>query len=117
MRERFILLGKCIAESVAVSALVAAIVMLVFMILNDHAEGHDFYTIECCSDKDCGPVADTAVQATPAGWRIVETNEVIEYGSKKIKESPDGRFHWCSRNPEFPPQLRTICLYVPPQLF
>lgn len=96
-------------------AMFLAVSWLVGYLVVSPALSHDFYDIECCSDKDCTPIAHTAVSATPEGWYIAETGETVRYKEdKRLKQSPDGNFHWCARPPGYMRSLRTICLYVPP---
>ncbi len=73
------------------------------------ADAHDWYPHACCSDRDCKPVAETAVQLTPAGWLVRTTGETIPF--EKARSSPDGQFHICSYGGK--PDGRTICLFTP----
>lgn len=73
------------------------------------------YPWSCCSGQDCRR-ADGEVKETPAGYQIAETGEVVPYGDKRIKDSPDGEFHWC-RHLTGKDAGKTICLYVPPRGF
>ncbi len=70
------------------------------------------YPWSCCSGMDCRQVPATAIGQTPEGYVIKATGEVIPYGSKKIKDSPDGEFHWCSKQGK--DDGETICLFIPP---
>ncbi len=78
------------------------------------AYGHSFYSPLCCSNHDCKPIPVGDVKATPGGWQIIITGEVIEYGSYRVKDSPDGKFHRCAMSANFSEQGHTLCLYVPP---
>jgi len=78
------------------------------------AFSHSFYDPVCCSNKDCKPIPVGDVKATPAGWQIVLTGEVLEYGSWRVKDSPDGKFHRCAMSADFSAKGHTLCLYVPP---
>jgi hypothetical protein len=69
------------------------------------------YGWECCNLMDCRQVAHAAVEESPQGYVIKATGEVIPYSSKKIKQSKDEFFHWCSKGGK--PDAETICLYVP----
>lgn len=73
------------------------------------------YPWSCCSGQDCRR-ADGEVKETASGYRIAETGEVVPYGDKRIKDSPDGEFHWC-RHLAGADAGKTICLYVPPRGF
>lgn len=69
------------------------------------------YDTSCCSGQDCYQIRADSVRATPSGWLVPETNEVIPYGDKKLKVSGDGEFHRCSWQGD--KAAATICLYVP----
>lgn len=75
------------------------------------ARGHDFYEYRCCSDRDCRPVAEDAISEGPNGYVVKATGEVIPYNDKRIRQSPDQFFHWCSVGGK--PDSRTLCIYVP----
>ena len=90
---------------VVVSVLVFAVVGL----LATAAMAHDFYSVECCNDQDCSPLPDGAVTITKDGY--VWKGELFPYGEKRIKYSPDGKYHGC----ELAYTKTKICLYVPPQ--
>ncbi|WP_244468046.1 hypothetical protein [Nitratireductor soli] len=73
------------------------------------------YPYACCSDNDCREVKDAAISEIPEGYLVKVTGEVVGYGDKRVKDSPDGVFHWCSiagKN-----DSRTICLFVPPRSY
>lgn len=88
--------------------------LLLSVFLATGATAHSFYDPLCCSGKDCKPIPVDEVKATPAGWQIGVTGEVIEYGSYRVKDSPDGAFHRCAMSANFTAQGHTLCLYVPP---
>lgn len=80
------------------------------------------YPLACCSDYDCREVGDAytpdakiRVFETAEGYRISSTDETIPYGSRKIRSSPDGMFHWCSVRGK--DDSGTICLFVPPRAY
>ena len=72
------------------------------------ASAHDWYPIECCSDKDCAPMAeaDTPKPLDGGDW-LLTTGELVPRA--KVKWSPDGLFHLC-RSPSV-----IYCLFIPPQ--
>lgn len=73
------------------------------------------YPLACCSDFDCREVAADAIEERPEGYVIKVTGEVVPMSSRKVRNSPDGVFHWCSvRGRE---DGDTICLFVPPRAF
>ena len=74
------------------------------------------YPHACCSSVDCRRVpADWIDENSHPGYRIVPTGEVIEMSDTRIRQSPDGEFHWCSVAGAN--DSRTICLFVPPRGF
>lgn len=73
------------------------------------------YPLACCSDFDCREIPADWVEERPEGYRIVITGEVIPMTSRKIRNSPDGVFHWCSVQGKN--DGKTICLFVPPRAF
>lgn len=87
------------------------------------AKAHDApsgwsYPFYCCSGVDCRPVSsgpNGLVHERPDGFEIATTGERLSYPDTRIKDSPDGDYHWCSvagKN-----DSRTICLFVPPRSF
>lgn len=73
------------------------------------------YPFACCSGFDCRAVSDKAIGERPEGYVIQGTGEVVGYGDMRVKNSPDGAFHWCSVAGAN--DGRTICLFVPPRSF
>ncbi|MBD9570802.1 hypothetical protein IB272_19785 [Ensifer sp. ENS08] len=73
------------------------------------------YPSACCSDYDCRMVTGHAVSEQPQGYVIVQTGETIGYEDGRIKQSPDGLYHWCSAAGAH--DGRTICLFVPQRQF
>jgi hypothetical protein len=76
------------------------------------------YPTYCCSGIDCREVDDKAIGEPDAkfnGYTIKATGETILHSDYRIKNSPDGRFHWCSVAGA--DDSRTICLFVPPRGF
>jgi len=73
------------------------------------------YPLACCSDFDCREVAEADVLEGPQGYVIKVTGEVIPMTSRKVRNSPDGQFHWCSVQGKA--DGKTICLFVPPRAY
>lgn len=73
------------------------------------------YDATCCSGVDCRQVADDAVLEKSDGYHIAATGEVIPYNDKRIHDSKDEFFHWCSYGGL--PTSKTICLYRAPRGF
>ncbi len=73
------------------------------------------YPFSCGSGMDCREVKageKGIVQETERGYVIKTTGEIIPFNDKRIKNSPDGEFHWCSHGGR--DTGGTICLFVPP---
>lgn len=78
------------------------------------------YPYGCCSDYDCrqvggSPNSPVKVLEKPEGYVISTTGEVVGYKDTRLRNSPDGEFHWCSVNGAN--DSKTICLFVPPRGF
>ena len=71
------------------------------------------YPAGCCSGVDCREVADNKIGETSNGYIIKPTGERLSYNDKRLRDSPDGKFHWCSYAGS--DDGRTICLFVPPR--
>lgn len=96
---------------------------LAFLLLASPALAHDAmptngqplgwtYPYLCCSGLDCRMVSAESIEERPEGF-VVPSGEVIPMSDKRIRESPDGLFHWCSVAGK--DDGRTICLFVPPR--
>jgi hypothetical protein len=70
------------------------------------------YDLECCSDQDCRPER-SEVKATPRGWLVTSTGEIIRYDDGRVHESKDGEFHRCLMQRGVNGPGMTRCLYVP----
>jgi len=73
------------------------------------------YPLNCCSNQDCREVKQSAISERPNGYVIGQTGEVIGYADHRLKDSPDGQYHWCTIGGS--EQGATICLFVPPHSF
>ena len=71
------------------------------------------YPKECCSNMDCREISAEAISERPGGYVIEATGEQVSYSDPRIRQSPDGVYHWCSVAGDS--DSRTICLFVPPQ--
>lgn len=130
--------GRCVVENSNKPApsdgfdltrmgLVAATMVGASVLLTvSHARAHDAlpsaaqpqgwsYPFSCCSGYDCREVADKAIGERPEGYVIKGTGEVITFTDTRIKNTPDGVFHWCSVAGA--DDGHTICLFVPPRGF
>lgn len=70
------------------------------------------YPSECCSTMDCRQVPDGFVERITGGYEISTTHEKLPYNDPRIKNSPDGKWHWCSVAGS--DSTETICLFRPP---
>jgi hypothetical protein len=73
------------------------------------------YPFSCCSGYDCREVSAKQISERPEGYVINGTGEVVAYSDARLKDSPDGVFHWCSVAGA--DDSRTICLFVPPRSY
>ncbi|MER9814267.1 hypothetical protein [Mesorhizobium sp. M0129] len=74
------------------------------------------YSFACCANYDCESVPASAVVEGARGYEIRKTGELIQMSDKRIKDSPDGQFHWCAHRAGLDAG-KTICLFVPPRAF
>jgi hypothetical protein len=74
------------------------------------------YPWSCCSNMDCKQVEARAISERPEGYVIQSTGEVVAYADKRVKDSPDGEYHWCAHQAGLDAG-HTICLFVPPKGF
>jgi hypothetical protein len=81
---------------------------------HDAASGWS-YPHACCSGFDCREVPASIIGEGPQGYIISRTGEVVDYGDRRVRNSPDGKYHWCSVAGA--DDGDTICLFVPPKLF
>jgi hypothetical protein len=73
------------------------------------------YPLNCCSNQDCREVTHSAISERPDGYVIGQTGEIIGYADHRLKDSPDGEYHWCTIGGS--EKGATICLFVPPSSF
>ena len=73
------------------------------------------YPFSCCSGYDCREVSSKQISEKPEGYVIKGTGEVVAYSDARLKDSPDGEYHWCSVAGA--DDSRTICLFVPPRSY
>jgi len=103
----------CSAMCVVASALLLA-GMAPFAFAHSAPSGWT-YPYSCCSGIDCREVPAKNISERPEGYVIKNTGEIVRYGDRRVKDSPDGEYHWCSVAGA--DDTRTICLFVPPRLF
>lgn len=118
--------GKYISlrGAVAVSGAIAAIVLIG---LHGVAWPHDAlptaakpqgwaYPFACCANFDCEAIPESSVIEGARGYEIRQTGELIPMTDLRVKQSPDGQFHWCAHRAGLDAG-KTICLFVPPRSF
>ena len=74
------------------------------------------YPFACCANYDCRATHNGEVLERPEGYVIAGTGEVVPMTDRRIRDSPDGQFHWCAHQAGLDAG-RTICLFVPPRSF
>lgn len=72
------------------------------------------YPRECCGNLDCREVPASSVLERPGGF-LVPSGELLPYRDKRLRDSPDGLYHWCTVGGTN--AGRTLCLYIPPRSF
>ncbi len=72
------------------------------------------YPLSCCANFDCREATTGEVEERPEGFVIAGTGEVVPMTDKRIRNSPDGKFHLCAHQAGVDAG-RTICLFVPPR--
>lgn len=115
------------AGSCLVGAAIAAGAVGILLIATGQSWPHDAlptaampqgwkYPFSCCASYDCKEVADADVVEGSRGYEIRGTGELIPMSDKRVKDSPDGKFHWCAHQTGLDAG-KTICLFVPPRGF
>lgn len=79
---------------------------LTFILLS-LAEGHEWFPLECCSNRDCVPIDERRVREQIEGYYVDESFFVPR---REARVSQDGRYFACWPNP-----ARLVCLFVPPK--
>ena len=74
------------------------------------------YPFACCANYDCRTTHTGEVLEKPEGYVIAGTGEVVPMSDKRVKDSPDGDFHWCAHQAGLEAG-KTICLFVPPRSY
>lgn len=72
------------------------------------------YPLSCCANHDCQSLSVQAISERPEGYVVNGTGEIVAYADKRVKDSPDGLYHWCAHQAGLDAG-RTICLFVPPK--
>ncbi|MDX8513565.1 hypothetical protein RFM70_16815 [Mesorhizobium sp. VK23E] len=70
------------------------------------------YPFACCANLDCEAVPESAIVEGARGYEIRQTGELIPMSDRRVKDSPDGQFHWCAHRAGIDAG-KTICLFVP----
>lgn len=99
---------------VQAAVLAAAAISPHWALAHDAKTGWE-YPYSCCSGYDCREVPANAISERRSGYVINGTGEVVAYSDRRIRQSPDGLYHWCSVAGAN--DGRTICLFVPPKSF
>jgi hypothetical protein len=74
------------------------------------------YPFACCANYDCRTTHTGEVLEKPEGYLIAGTGEIVPMSDKRVKDSPDGEFHWCAHQAGLDAG-KTICLFVPPRSY
>lgn len=79
---------------------------------------HSWYPYNCCSDKDCRPLAPGEVKITPRGYEIPSLGKVVAPDmARPVPPSAPAEaqqlFHVCTINGESGVRAQLLCLFVP----
>lgn len=85
--------------------------MLTFRVAAHEAPAGWSYPVSCCSGLDCRPVPPAFVEERAGGVTLMPSGERIAEGDPRLKDSPDGEFHWCTVAGS--DTGRTLCLFRP----
>jgi hypothetical protein len=107
--------------AVAIAGLIAALAFVIFMLCGGLAHAHDAkpttvlpqgwsYPFACCANYDCRSAQPGEVKEERDGYHT--PGDVVPYGDKRVKDSPDGEFHWCAHQAGLDAG-KTICLFAP----
>jgi hypothetical protein len=116
-----------IITTIAAAFLVLAICLFLLILRVTGASAHEAeptaampqgwsYPFACCANYDCRTTHKGEVLEKPNGYVIAGTGEVIPMTDKRVKDSPDGEFHWCAHQAGLDAG-KTICLFVPPRSY
>lgn len=76
---------------------------------------HSWYPYECCSEKDCEPMAALSMQRDEDDNWVLPTGEKIPF--EEARPSPDHQFHWCRYTPDsknvIEPTGKPKCFWAP----
>lgn len=92
------------------AAVLIAAIWLAFL-LPSGAGAHEWYSNDCCNDRDCSPIDADLVVPMVDGWHVLSTGEVVPFGDRRVRMTPaeaDTPYHRCVRA-----DGTTRCLYVP----
>lgn len=112
------------------AAIGAAVLALGTLVVMTDARPHEApkgwdYPWACCANQDCqqatvslGAFVGMLTEPRPSNpnYVINKTGEQIAPNDKRIKNSPDGEYHWCAHRAGVDID-KTICLFVPPRGF
>jgi hypothetical protein len=76
--------------------MVLALLFTVGGLLNDRASAHGWYEWECCTEKDCRPVADGYVVERVDGV-YVKNWGLLHRTDRRLRPSRDEQDHVCER--------------------
>lgn len=96
----------------AMLAIIIIAAALVLMMLVIEARAMGWYDSQCCSNRDCEQLPDTAVRIEAGGYHVIYTaklglkvNVIVPFNA--AKPSRDQHYHGCANTINF------LCLYVP----
>lgn len=105
----------CLAPARSTIAILIPLLTISPTWAHESAQGWS-YPYSCCANHDCKSMATSAISEKVEGYVVQETGEVVGYTDRRIRDSPDGQFHWCAHQSGVDAG-RTICLFVPPRAY
>lgn len=113
-------------SSIAVGLAIGTMALGIVAISSGNAWPHDAiptaampegwkYPFSCCALYDCRAAKAGEVTERPDGYHT-PSGDIVGYQDKRVKDSPDGDFHWCSHQ-SGADAGKTICLFVPPRSY
>lgn len=100
----------------AIASLACLVIAFIGVAMAHKAPTGWSYPLSCCSNIDCREAKDREVRETADGYVLTSTGEAVAYSDRRVKQSPDGRFHVCQQGGDFD-HGRILCLFAPPRGF
>lgn len=94
---------------IRLALLAAALAALLAYCAPPPATAHSWYPPECCSDKDCFPIAYDELEPVPGGYLYTPRN--LFFPASKVRDSKDKYLHVCIGTYDFN-MGKPLCAFV-----